>query len=176
MTVASSIGSEARFAKAELCQLFTSYKSWGWFTCRNSSPATSAAMSPATPASTDGLGEQTGRMQFFTHWWKSPAEWQHFWVPSLLRRRGPFLLLQYVVAALTRPSEEGRGCKLGAKNRHHFPNTESEQPHWGHGRAAAVAAAFARVRKSVKLRRGKKVLRQDMTHYSWLHSASTASA
>lgn len=42
--------------------------------------------------------------------------------------------------------------------------------------AAAVAAAFARVRKSVKLRRGKKVLRQDMTHYSWLHSASTASA
>ena len=29
-TVASSsIGSEARFAKAELCQLFTSYKSWG---------------------------------------------------------------------------------------------------------------------------------------------------
>ena len=32
------------------------------------------------------------------------------------------------------------------------------------------------VRKSVKLRRGKKVLRQDMTHYSWLHSASTASA
>ena len=30
-------------------------------------------------------------------------------------------------------------------------------------------AAFAR--KSVKLRRGKKVLTQDMTHNSWLHSA-----
>ena len=27
------------------------------------------------------------------------------------------------------------------------------------------------VRKSVKLRRGKKVLTQDMTHNSWLHSA-----
>ena len=33
----------------------------------------------------------------------------------------------------------------------------------------ATGAAFAR--KSVKLRRGKKVLTQDMTHNSWLHSA-----
>ena len=32
----------------------------------------------------------------------------------------------YVVAALTRPSEEGSGCKLGAKNRHHFPSTKNE--------------------------------------------------
>ena len=33
----------------------------------------------------------------------------------------------YVVAALTRPSEEGSGCKLGAKNRHHFPSTKSSE-------------------------------------------------
>ena len=32
------------------------------------------------------------------------------------------------------------------------------------------------VRKSVKLRRGKKVLTQDMTHNSWLHSALLAAA
>lgn len=66
-------------------------------------------------------------------------------------------------------------CQKSSPFPQHGERAASLRPRQGRAAAAVTSAAFARVRKSVKLRRGKKVLRQDMTHYSWLHSASTAS-